>query len=70
MVEQWFGVLTGKLLRRGDFISRDHLESRITEFTIRHNETAHPDKWSYYAGADHTRYLERCTRQQNIAQAA
>jgi hypothetical protein len=46
-------VLTGKLLRRGDFTSREHLESQITEFTIRHNETAYPYKWSYDADADH-----------------
>jgi hypothetical protein len=33
MIEQWFGVLTRKLLRRGDFTSRDDLETRITAFT-------------------------------------
>jgi hypothetical protein len=46
------------------------MESQITEFTIRHNETAHPYKWSYDADADHARYLERHPRQQNLAQAA
>jgi transposase len=70
MIEQWFGVLTRKLLRRGDFTSCEHLEAQITEFTIRHNETAHPYKWSYDADADHARYLERHPRQQNLAQAA
>ena len=42
MTGQWSGVLTRKLLRRGDFTSRQHLEAQITGFTIRHNETAHP----------------------------
>jgi hypothetical protein len=34
MVEQWFGVLTRRLLRRGEFTSRDDLEAKITAFTI------------------------------------
>ena len=59
MIEQWFGVLTRRLLRRGDFTSRDDLEANITAFTIRHNKTARPYKWSYDADADHARYLER-----------
>jgi transposase len=59
MIEQWFGVLARRLLRRGDFTSRDDLEAKITAFTIRHNKHAHPYKWSYDADADHARYLER-----------
>jgi len=59
MIEQWFGVLTRRLLRRGDFTSRDDLEARITAFTIRHNKNARPYKWSYDADAEHARYLER-----------
>jgi hypothetical protein len=59
MTGQWSGVLTRKLLRRGDFTSREHLEAQITGFTIRHNETAHPYKRSYDADAGHARYLER-----------
>lgn len=59
MIEQWFGVLTRRLLRRGDFTSRDDLEAKITAFTIRHNKNARPYKWSYDADADHARYLER-----------
>jgi hypothetical protein len=35
-------VLTRRLLRRGDFASRDDLESKITAFTIRHNKNARP----------------------------
>lgn len=57
--EQWFGVLTRRLLRRGDFTSRDDLAKKITAFTIRHNRRARPYKWSYDADTDHARYLER-----------
>ncbi|SRR6266851_3293455 len=59
MIEQWFGYLTRKLLRRGDFTSREDPGTRITAFTIRHNKRARPYKWSYDAGAEHARYLER-----------
>jgi transposase len=59
MIEQWFGVLARRLLRRGDFTSRDELEAKITAFTIRHNKHARPYKWSYDAGAEHARYLQR-----------
>jgi transposase len=59
MIEQWSGVLTRRLLRRGDFTSRDDLEARITAFTIQHNKNARPCKWSYDADAGHARYLER-----------
>lgn len=59
MIEQWFGVLTRRLLRRGDFASRDDLEAKITTFTIRHNKNARAYKWSYDADADHARYLAR-----------
>jgi len=55
----WFGVLTRRLLRRGDFTSRDDLEAKITAFTIRHNKNARPCKWSYDADAGHARYLAR-----------
>jgi transposase len=59
MTEQWFGVLTRKLLRRGDFTSRVDAGTRITAFTIRHDKRARPCKWSYDADAEHARYLER-----------
>jgi transposase len=62
MIEQWFGVLTRRLLRRGDFASREDLEAKITMFTIRHNKNARPYRWSYDADADHARYLERHTQ--------
>ena len=59
MIEQWLGVLTRRLLRLGDFASRDQLEAKITAFTIRHNKHARPYRWSYDADADHARYLQR-----------
>jgi len=59
IIEQWFGVLTRRLLRRGDFTSRDDLEAKITAFTIRCNKNARPYRWSYDADAEHARYLER-----------
>ena len=59
MIEQWFGVLTRRLLRRGDFTSQDDLDAKITAFTIRHNKNARPYKWSYDADTEHARYLER-----------
>jgi hypothetical protein len=59
MIEQWLGVLTRKLQRRGDFTSREDPETRITAFTIRHNKPARPCKWSCDAGVGHARYLER-----------
>ncbi|HYA49843.1 MAG TPA: IS630 family transposase [Streptosporangiaceae bacterium] len=59
MIEQWFGVLTRRLLRRGEFTSRDDLEAKITAFTIRYNKNARPYQWSYDADADHARYLAR-----------
>jgi hypothetical protein len=52
-------LAANQLLRRGDFTSREDLETRITAFTIRHNKRARPYKWSYDADAEHARYLER-----------
>jgi transposase len=70
MIEQWFSILTRKLLRRGDFTSRDDLETRITDFTIGYNKTAHPWKWKYDADAEHARYLERHPHKHALARAA
>jgi transposase len=68
MIEQWFGVLTRRVLRYGDFTSRADLEAKITAFTIQYNQTAHPYKWRYDADADHARYLQR--HPQPVSQAA
>jgi len=62
MIEQWSGVLTRRLLRRGDFASRDGLAAKITAFTIRYNKNARPYKWSHDADAEHARYLQRHPR--------
>jgi transposase len=70
IIEQWFSILTRKLLRRGDFTSRNDLETRITEFTIGYNKTACPWKWKYDADAEHARYLERHPRHDTLARAA
>jgi hypothetical protein len=59
LIEQWFGVLTRRLIRRGDFTSRDDLDDKITAFTILYNKNARPYRWSYDAGTEHARYLER-----------
>ncbi len=66
MIEQWSGVLTRRVLRRGDFSSRADLETKITAFTIRHNKNARPCRWSYDAGAEHARYLERHPRPEAV----
>jgi hypothetical protein len=42
-----------ELPRRGDFASREDLENQIAEFTIQHNKTARPYKWSYDVDAEH-----------------
>jgi transposase len=69
MVEQWFSILTRKLLRRGDFASQEDLENQITEFTIGYNKTAHRWKWRYDADAEHARYLERHSSENTRAAA-
>ncbi|WP_433411369.1 IS630 family transposase [Microtetraspora malaysiensis] len=68
MIEMWFSVLTRRLLRRGDFTSRENLMQQIDTFTIRHNATAQPYRWRYDARADHIRYLTR--RDQERTRAA
>ncbi|WP_285711115.1 IS630 family transposase, partial [Microtetraspora sp. NBRC 16547] len=68
MIEMWFSVLTRRLLRRGDFTSRENLMEQIDSFTIRHNATAQPYRWRYDARADHIRSLTR--RDQERTRAA
>jgi transposase len=70
IIEQWFSILTRKLLRRGSFQSQEDLDRQITEFTIGYNETAHPWKWRYDAGAEHARYLQRHPDKAAVAKAA
>jgi transposase len=46
-IEIWFSILVRKLLRRGNFTSKDHLQSRIESFIAWFNATlAKPFKWT------------------------
>jgi transposase len=47
MVEIFFSILTKRLLRRGEFISRDHLAGRILTFITHYSRTAKPFRWRY-----------------------
>ena len=46
-VELFFSILSRKLLRRGEFASRDELVARIMGFIRDHNRTATPFAWTY-----------------------
>ena len=61
-----FPVVDGVLPHHGEF-TRDELEAKITAFTIRYNKTARPYRWSYDAGAEHVRYLERHPRPEAVS---
>jgi len=45
--ELFFSILTRRLLRRGEFTSREDLASRIENFVIVYNRTAKPYRWTY-----------------------
>jgi hypothetical protein len=46
-IEIWFSILVRKLLRRGNFTSKDHLQQRIEGFIEYFNATlAKPFKWT------------------------
>jgi transposase len=46
-IEIWFSILVRKLLRRGNFISKDHLQQRIEGFIAYFNATmAKPFRWT------------------------
>lgn len=49
MIEIFFSILARRLLRRGDFASRDDLIEKITEFIKTYNGTAKPFRWTYDA---------------------
>ena len=70
IIEQWFSILTRKLLRRGSFGSQEDLDRQISGFTISYNKTARPWKWRYDADTDHARYLERRSGKNTVTQAA
>ena len=47
-VEIWFGILTRRLLKRGDFSSKEDLRTRILAFIEFFNQTlAKPFRWTY-----------------------
>ena len=47
-VEIWFGTLSRKLIRRGDFASLNDLERKIMQFITHYNaHLAHPYRWTY-----------------------
>jgi transposase len=45
--ELFFSILTRRLLRRGEFTSRQHLADRIEDFVNVYNRTAKPYRWTY-----------------------
>jgi transposase len=49
MIEIYFSILTRRILRRGDFASRDDLIEKITTFITIYNRTAKPFRWTYDA---------------------
>lgn len=46
-VELWFSILTRKLLRRGEFASREELIARVMAFIRDYNHSAKPFRWTY-----------------------
>ncbi|ORU95013.1 MAG: DDE endonuclease [Cycloclasticus sp. symbiont of Bathymodiolus heckerae] len=47
-IEIWFGILMRKVIKRGNFISKDDLRNKIFKFMNYFNETmAKPFKWTY-----------------------
>jgi hypothetical protein len=48
-VEAFFSILTRKVLRRGEFDSRDDLVARKLAFIEHRNQTAQPFNWVYDA---------------------
>jgi transposase len=49
MVELFFSILTRRMLRRGDFTSRQDLIDKILNFISTYNQTAKPFRWTYDA---------------------
>jgi transposase len=47
MIEIWFSILTRKVLRRGEFYSRQHLAEKIIEFACDYDDKAKPFRWTY-----------------------
>jgi hypothetical protein len=48
-VEIFFSILARRMLRRGDFASRQDLVDKTLAFIATYNQTAKPFRWSYDA---------------------
>ncbi|MFI6449810.1 hypothetical protein [Kitasatospora sp. NPDC050543] len=46
-VEIFFSILARRLLRRGEFTSRDDLIDQIRDFTLAYDNEARPFRWTY-----------------------
>jgi transposase len=46
-VEIFFSILARRLLRRGEFASRQDLIDKIREFSLQYNDQARPFRWTY-----------------------
>jgi len=46
-VELFFSILSRRLLKRGEFDSRDDLVAKVMAFIREHNRTARPFRWTY-----------------------
>ena len=47
-IEIWFGILVRRLLKRGNFSSKEDLRQRLLKFIEYSNDTlAKPFKWTY-----------------------
>lgn len=47
-IEIWFSILARKLLRKGSFVSVEHLRTKVMQFIDYYNSTmAKPFKWTY-----------------------
>jgi hypothetical protein len=45
--ELFFSILTRRLLRRGEFTSREHLAKKILTFVTHYSRHAKPFRWRY-----------------------
>ena len=49
-IEIWFSILARKVIRRGNFLSKEDLKAKLTAFIDYFNKTmAQPFKWTYLA---------------------
>jgi hypothetical protein len=46
-VELFFSILARRLLRRGEFASREELVAKVMAFIAEYDRTARPFRWTY-----------------------